>query len=244
MEWLQRIREKRRRRAMFGGYVAEELVGRLERGPASVSPCAAGARELTMFFASIDSFVTLAEALPPRRLLSLVNAYFEDGTGAIAAAGGVVDTLIGDTLVARFGEAGGAGEERGHALAACRAALAFKTRFVATRAQWETGDGSVLAKLPEVRIRIGINTGAAIVRNWGNAKRFDYSAGGDAVNVARRIEEAMKAYGVWIACSEHTKQACEAEAPGRVVFRALGRLSLRETADLELFEVVGLRDAA
>jgi adenylate cyclase len=75
--------------------------------------------------------------------------------------------------------------------------------------------------------RIGLNTGSAVVGNMGSRVRFNYTMMGDSVNLAARMESGAKAWGAAIMCTEATRAACEQHAPGKVIFRPLGRIVVK-----------------
>lgn len=204
-----RRRENEIRRA-FQHYLAPAVVETLVEDPAKLR-LGGERRELTAFFSDIRGFTTISEELDPAELVVLLNECLGTMTEIILDEGGTVDKYIGDAIVAMFGAPM---DDRDHALAACRAALRCQHAMDALRTRWlEQG-------LPPMSVRIGINTGIALVGNMGSEQRFDYTMIGDAVNLAARLEKANRTYGTSILCGERTM----ALAGDHVVFREVDRV--------------------
>ncbi len=144
------------------------------------------AREVTVFFSDLAGFSAIAENMPPDRLMSLMNAYLSDMTDVIEANGGYVDKYIGNSIVAVFGAPA---DDPDHAANAARAALDCCTRLA------ELNTTSPAFRDHPLAQRIGINSGEALVGNFGSRRRFNYSVMSDAVNLASRLEGANKFYG-------------------------------------------------
>jgi adenylate cyclase len=150
-------------------------------------------------------------------------------TDQILSMGGTVDKYIGDAIMAFWG-APKARED--HPLVACQAALANQQRLRALRAAWAERDW------PKLRQRIGIHTGEAVVGNFGSESRLDYTAIGDAVNLASRLEGLNSHYGTEIMMSETTYEAVADD----VVARPLDRVKVKgRAAGILAYELVGLR---
>lgn len=156
--------------------------------------------KITVYFSDIEGFTSISESLPPETLVDLLARYLDEMTGEILRYGGTVDKFIGDAIMALWGA------PRPHdrdALAACRAALANRAKLADLRKDWEA------AGLPSLRTRIGINTGTATVGNFGSPSRLDYTAIGDTVNVASRLEGLNRVYGTDILISDVTQSAVD-----------------------------------
>jgi adenylate cyclase len=165
-------------------------------------------REITSFFSDVAGFTTVAEKLSPHELVGLLNAYLSEMTDIILTAGGTLDKYEGDAIVAFWNAPL---DDPGHVLKACRAALACQTKLGHSAAQFERRFGHVL------RARIGLNTGPAVVGNMGSSRRFDYTAMGDTVNLAARLESACKFYRVPLLAGESTFARVKDEIVGREV---------------------------
>jgi adenylate cyclase len=133
----------------------------------------------------------------------MLNAYFSQATQHVFACQGTLVKYIGDAVFAIWGAPL---PRPDHATLACRAALAL------ARSESDRGDG--------LRTRIGVHTGTMVVGNLGSAQRFDYTAIGDAVNLASRIEGLNKAFGTQVLASAETL----AQTGGAFLTRSLGRV--------------------
>jgi adenylate cyclase/guanylate cyclase len=152
-------------------------------------------REVTVFFSDIEGFSRIAEQMSPEALMALTNEYLSAISDVIELHDGYVDKYIGDSVVAVFGAPI---DDPHHATSAARAALDCKARLA------ELNCSSAAFQGIKVSQRIGINSGAALVGNFGSQRRFNYSVMSDAVNVASRLEGANKFYGTTIIASETT----------------------------------------
>ena len=189
-------REKRFVKNAFGRYLAPALVERLAREPQALR-LGGENRRLTVLFYDIRGFTGLSEGMDPQSLTSLINGVLTPLTDVLLRREATIDKYIGDAIMAFWNAPL---EIDAHEEKACRAALDM-VRAV-ERLNGERGQA--------IRIGIGLNTGEACVGNLGSAQRFSYSALGDSVNLASRIESLTKFYGVTIAVSEFTRTA----APG------------------------------
>jgi adenylate cyclase/guanylate cyclase len=152
-------------------------------------------RNVTVFFSDIEGFSLIAEKMSPDNLMELMNEYLSAMTDVIEGHGGYVDKYIGDSIVAVFGAPA---DDPDHAANAARAALDCCTRLA------ELNASSALFSECKLAQRIGINSGEALVGNFGSQRRFNYSVMSDAVNLASRLEGANKFYGTTIIASETT----------------------------------------
>jgi class 3 adenylate cyclase len=183
-------------------------------------------REVTIWFSDIAGFSTVAEKMDAKELVGHLNAHFRMIGQAIEAEGGIIDKYVGDAVVAIFGALV---TLPNHAAAAMQAALAVQARLRAEAGK----DGAF-------QIRIGLNTGSCIVGNVGwidrARARINYTAIGDSVNVAARLEAANKELGTSILASESTVRA----AGAGFVCRHLGPIHVKGRAEqVDVHEVVG-----
>lgn len=213
-------------REAFGQYLAPTLVQQLAKHPDRLT-LGGENRELTLLFCDIRGFTKISEGLDPSELTELLNNFLTPMTDVLLESGATIDKYMGDAIMA-FWNAPIAQED--HAKRACRAAL-----------QMETGLNELNASLThKINIGIGLNTGICCVGNLGSTQRFNYSAIGDAVNVAARIESLTKQYGVSNLIAETTAAGAPDVAKlevdrVRVVGRAepLTILTMPSEADLE-----------
>lgn len=152
-------------------------------------------REITALFADLAGFTSIAETMSAQDLVALLNDYLTHMSGEISEQAGVLDKFIGDAIVAFWGAPV---NDDLHAQHAVYCALAMQKTLRNLRAKWEKQG------LPLLNMRIGINTGHAVVGNVGSIDRLDYTMIGDTVNLAARLEGANKYYGSEILISEFT----------------------------------------
>jgi adenylate cyclase len=230
-ETAQRRRERAERMKvidLFGRYVAPEVVGRMVASPDEVR-IGGERRELTILFSDIFGFTGISEKLPPERLASLLNEYLGEATVAIQDNRGMLDKYIGDAVMALFGVPL---DDPKHAEHALRAALAKLEAIDVVNRRW-----AATGELDEpLRVGIGINSGIAVVGNMGSAVRFEYTALGDEVNLASRIEGLTRKYDVDCLVSEATR-----DAVGQAFsFREVDRVQVKgRGAAVTLYELLG-----
>jgi adenylate cyclase len=225
-------REKRRARETFGRFLAPAVVDDVLASGGAVR-LGGDKRVLTVLFADVRGFTSIAEKLDPRALLELLNEYLTPMTEIIVSGHqGTLDKYIGDAIMAFWGAPQ---EQADHALRACRAALAMVERLDALRARWRE-EGR-----PEVDVGIGINTGPMSVGFVGSQDRFyNYTVLGDAVNLASRLEGANKEYGTRILLGAETRAA----AGGAVVARALDVVRVKGKREpIRIHELLALAPA-
>ena len=190
-------------------------------------------RRLTVFFSDIEGFSTHAEHLDPDRLLEQMSAYFDVVCHAIAEEGGTVDKFIGDGVMAFWGAPIALPAP---ALHACRGALRAVRRLEAVNTRWRaTGR-------PAFWMRIGLNTGDALVGNVGSAERFSYTAMGDGVNVASRLEGMNKQFGTNICLSDSVVNAVGSEILVRPLRRVVVKGREQRFMVYELLGIAGSDD--
>lgn len=201
---------QRRLRQAFSYYLPASL---LEKMIASDTPPALGGeeREITVWFSDLANFTNASEGKPPQAIVQRLNEYFDNVVAIVEKHGGYVDKFVGDGIVAFFGAPLILENQAAAALRAAGEVLQHLQRFAP--------DGSLTT-------RIGLHTGKAVIGNIGSSRRFNYTAIGDAVNIASRLESANKAFATPILVSESTKLAAESETGlieiGRI--RIVGRL--------------------
>jgi adenylate cyclase len=178
----------------FALYLAPDVIDRMLRSN-KLPELGGEIRNVTIFFSDIEGFSRIAEKMPAHDLMQLMNEYLSEMTDIIERHGGYVDKYIGDSIVALFGAPA---DDPNHAANAARAALDCSTRLA------ELNRDSAAFRDCKLAQRIGINSGEALVGNFGSRKRFNYSVMSDAVNLASRLEGANKFYGTSIIASETT----------------------------------------
>jgi adenylate cyclase len=203
LQFLKTERERREVRSAFGRYLSPVLVERLARHPEELR-LGGELRTLTCLFSDIQGFTSISEKLTPEELISLLNGFLTPMTDVILKSGGTIDKYMGDAIMAFWNAPLDDGD---HAKRACLAALEMQTRLAEFNANEEREAKSQGRTFIPVNIGIGVNTGACSVGNMGSDQRFDYSALGDAINIASRLEGQTRNYGVPIIVGEETQQA-------------------------------------
>jgi adenylate cyclase len=192
-------------RSAFGRYVSPAVVARLAEHPEQLQ-LGGQQRELTLMFCDIRSFTTLSEGLTATELSTFLNEYLSPMTDIILKETGTVDKYMGDAIMAFWNAPL---DNPAHGLHAVRAALQMRETLVRLNAVWKERAEKAGRHFHNVKFGIGLNTGECSVGNMGSDQRFDYSALGDEVNIASRLEGSSKQFGVDIVASEATRK----EAP-------------------------------
>ncbi len=235
--YLRTERERRHVRQTFSMYLAPTVVEELTRGEEPVK-LGGELRELTVMFSDIRDFTKIAEKLDPQELTHLINSILTPLTAAIHDDRGTIDKYIGDCIMAFWNAPI---HDSAHARHALNAALAMRRALVLVNAK--LGDEAKAAgKNPiEVGIGIGINTGPCSIGNMGSAQRMAYSALGDTVNLASRLESLTRSYGVHIIVGQDSA----AEAPDMALLE-IDRVQVKGRAQpLAVYTLLGaVRDGA
>lgn len=206
--------ERRRRREItraFSQYLSPALVERLAQDPSQLK-LGGERRTLTILFCDVRGFTTIAEDMKddPEGLTTLVNRLLTPLSEAVLNRGGTIDKYIGDCLMAFWNAPL---DDPDHALHAVTAARDMLAALAGVNAELEA-EAKAAGRQPKMlRIGIGINTGECVVGNMGSARRFDYSALGDAVNLASRLEGASKDYGIPLLLGERTAAVVAGKFP-------------------------------
>lgn len=219
-------RKGRQLKKAFSNYVSPDLVRQIEKNPDKLV-LGGEQRELTILFSDIRGFTTVSEDLTPPELVALLNEYLSPMTRIVLEERGTLDKFIGDALMALFNAPLDVPQ---HALHACRAAVRMLEELK------RLNEGFVSRGMHTLDIGVGINTGPAVVGNMGADIRFDYTAIGDAVNLASRLEGLNKLYGSHILVSEDTRQLVP---PDMFTFREVDRVRVKgKHKPIVLFELM------
>lgn len=196
----------------FSRYVSPKVVEALIADPSRMS-LEGERREMTYLFTDVANFTTMSEGIDSKELAPMINAYFEGVTSIVLRHEGMVDKFIGDAVFAIFNAPV---DLPGHAEKAVRCALEID-RFCEDFRKKQNAAGIDLGLT-----RVGVHTGVAVIGNFGSTSRFNYTAQGDAVNVAARLEGLNKQLGTRVCVSGSAKAQCTT-----VAFRPIASVVLK-----------------
>jgi class 3 adenylate cyclase/ABC-type nitrate/sulfonate/bicarbonate transport system substrate-binding protein len=186
-------------------------------------------RSLTVFFSDLENFSSHSETLAPDDLLVQISTYLEEVSSAISEEGGTVDKFIGDGVMAFWNAPV---QRPDHVLRACAGALRAARRMERVNDAWEA-EGR-----PRIRIRIGLNCASVLVGNVGSSTRLSYTALGDGVNVAARLEGINKLFGTIICISDSIYEQAQAD----ILARPLKRVQVKgRKTEFMIYELLALR---
>lgn len=214
--------------ASFQKYLPTELVRTLVRQGIEAKP-GGSYQPISVLFTDLVGFTTLSEQLGDD-VVPILADYLGRMSAAIHETRGTIDKFIGDAIMAFWG-APIANPD--HALDACRAAVACGMLLAGMRAE------AASKGKPQLHMRLGINSGDILVGNIGSEERLNYTAIGDAVNVASRLEGLNKRYGTMMLIGEATREG----AGAGVVVRRLDRVAVYgRTEGIAVYELIGLAE--
>jgi adenylate cyclase len=219
--FIREQREKRRLSQFFSPDVLREIV----RHGEDVN-LGSARRLITVFFSDLRGFTSLSENMEPEVVAEMLKEYLTEMTQVVFQHKGTVDKYIGDCVMAIWNAPF---EDPEHAANAVRTALDFQERTLAVSAKWEEKLGG------KIRNGCGINTGEAVVGTMGSRQRLEYTAIGDTVNLAARLESVTKDYNASIIISESTYEYIK----GQFMTRELGAVTVKgKTRPVRIFAVL------
>jgi class 3 adenylate cyclase len=227
------IEERRRRHVQhaFGHYLAPAVVTQLVEGHMALR-LGGELRDVSVMFADLSGFTALSGRVDAERLMETTNRYLRLIAEAVDESGGYVDKFIGDAVMAIWGAPADAPD---HAVRAASAAAVVAARIAAARAE-DQARGE-----PAFSVKIGLNSGPAVVGNVGAPERYNYTAVGQTVNVAARLEGVPGDYG----CAIVLGPAAASRVGDRFVLNELDRIRVKGVEDaLAVFELVCAAEAA
>jgi adenylate cyclase len=197
----------------FTKYAPRDLVNKLVAQ--GISPELGGkTSNITILFSDIEKFSTIAENLPAEYLILHLSEYFDELTKEIMKCNGVIDKYIGDSIMAIWGAPNA---DDNQITNACIAGLRCQTILNILQEKWRA------VGKPPLPTRIGLHAGPAVVGNIGSHDRMNFTAIGDVVNIASRLEGANKYYGTKILASEDIETASR----GRILFRVVDKIAVK-----------------
>jgi adenylate cyclase len=226
--------EKKFVQRAFGQYLAPALLARLVHAP-SMMRLGGENKNLSILFMDVRDFTPISEGLSPEELVDFMNQLLSPLSDAIQSELGTIDKYIGDSIMAFWNAPVDIDQ---HPVRACRAALKMRAALVELNSTDAFGFRD--RGLEPVKIGIGLHTGLACVGNMGSQRRFNYTAMGDVVNTAARIESSSKAVGMDLVVSEEVGRM----APG-FAFLEAGAMPLKgKSQPMKLLALVGDEEKA
>jgi adenylate cyclase len=224
-------KQKRYIKNAFRQYLSPEVIEQLIAHPERLK-LGGERRTLSIFFSDLQGFTAIAEGLEPEALTALLNEYLSAMTDILQEEGGTVDKYVGDAVIAFWNAPL---EQPDHAERAARAAVRCQEKLSELRPDLRKKIGK------DLYMRIGLNTGIAVVGNMGSHSRFDYTVLGDAVNLSSRLEGINKQFGTFVLSSEAMRRALPETFPAREISRVavVGRKE-----PVRVFELLSTKDFA
>jgi len=222
-------KEKRKVSGAFQQYLSPAVIRLLLNNPEQVRP---QKKAITVMFSDIRGFTTVAESLDAQVLADLLNEYLNEMTRIVFRHRGTLDKYIGDAVMAFWGAPfDDPAQDANHA---CQTALEMIARLKELRQEWAPKG------YPALAIGIGINSGGASVGNMGSTLRYSYTAIGDTVNLASRLEGLNKEYLTRIIVSESTRKALTSDG---FLLRGLDYIRVKgKSQPVEIYELLGYRE--
>ncbi|HZS65534.1 MAG TPA: adenylate/guanylate cyclase domain-containing protein, partial [Burkholderiales bacterium] len=218
---MAQARERAMLRRAFGGYVSPQIMDEIVAG--RIRPGLSGKRErVCVLFSDIRDFTSRSEFMAPEALIEMLNRYFSEMTRCVHQAGGTVDKFLGDGMMCFFGAP--------QPLARPAAAAVTVARNMLARLERLNADFKAQGLAP-IAIGIGLHVGEAIVGHVGSDDRNEYTAIGDAVNTASRIEGLTKKLGHALLISKDVFE----ELDERENFTPLGEHAVRGRSSVEVY---------
>lgn len=220
------LKERERIREMFGRYLGPSVSEVILSEEVALG---GEERQVTILFSDLRGFTTISESLTPVHVVHMLNVYFDSMVEAVFENNGMLDKFMGDGLMAVFGAPR---PDHEHAMQAVRAALSMREKLHAVNARLAS-EG-----LPKLELGVGIHTGQAVLGNIGSSKRMEYTAIGDAVNLASRLEGLTKKYAVDIVISSGT----QALVSNDVEADLLGSVTVKgKTHEVDVYSLKGIK---
>jgi adenylate cyclase len=213
-------------RELLERYVSYNVVEELMRHPEELK-MGGSKKKVSVLFSDIQGFTGLLSGKNPESMVSQLNEYLTEMSNIIFEYNGMVDKFVGDAVIGIFGAISESLED---SKSAVRCALAMQKKMLELQERWKRDAAPVFYS------RIAVNTGYVIMGNIGSAKRMDFTAIGDTVNMASRLQAVAQAGSVVI-----SSETCN-EVKDIFRLKSLGEMQIKGKAELiEAFEVIGER---
>lgn len=212
----QTLRRETAIRHRFEQHLAPAVVQQIINRPDALK-LAGEVREITAFFTDVEGFTAMTDRAEPHQLIEVLDAYFDEMSSIVVAHGGLVDKIVGDAVHAIFNAPFDLPDHPSRALDCALAVEAFSRTFRERALPKQLGFGMT---------RIGFETGPAIVGDVGGSRKLDYTAHGNAMNAAARLEAANKQLGTAIAIGPGAAARLPADQ-----LRPLGLIEIRGRSD-------------
>ncbi len=202
VKYISEEKDKKFLKQAFGSYISPELIEEMHNN--GTPPKLGGDMGiLSAYFTDIQGFSSFSELLNAQKLVELLNEYLTAMTDILLSQKGTLDKYEGDAIIAFFGAPM---KLEDHAVRACIVGIRMQEELDKLRIKW-SGEGDKWPNIvKEMRMRIGINSGEIVTGNMGSRDRMNYTMMGDSVNLAARLEEAAKQYGIFTHVSQFTKE--------------------------------------
>lgn len=225
--YFTELSERKRITSIFGRYVAPEVVNEILENGEDGLKLGGSRKEITVLFVDIRGFTTLSERVEPEEIVEILNEYLDLTANCIFDYGGTLDKFIGDATMAIY-NAPLTLED--HAMQAARSAWAMKQKAIALEAKLQERFGK------SVKFGIGIHSGPAVVGNIGSKSRMDYTAIGDTVNTAARLESNTKPGQIIIS------ETVYEQVKDRVIVQSLGEIHVKgKLHGISIYELEGIQ---
>lgn len=202
LTYIRTEAERRQVREAFGFYISPDFMEELTRDPDKLK-LGGEVKELTVMFTDIRGFTSISEKMSPEALIQLMNEFLTPMSDLVMDNRGTIDKYMGDAMMAFWNAPL---DDLEHAKHACLTALKMNKALTPINEELKRKAAETGAKPVFLEAGIGINTGMASVGNMGSKQRFAYSALGDTVNLASRLEGQTKQYGVRILIGDNTRR--------------------------------------
>jgi len=214
---------------IFQKYVPQQLIDRYIQRPESLLQ--SENRDVAVFFMDIRNFTSMSEAMSANDVVRMLNGFFDIVVAQITEHGGHVDKYIGDAIMAVFGAPV---QSDNDPLAAVNTALAIHKELIALNAS------PAFEEFPEINIGIGIHYGSAVVGNVGCDTKIEYTAIGDTVNLASRVESLCKQYKQSLLISGSVVDGVKNARPPDQAIRFVDRIAVKgKTSATNIYTVIG-----